>query len=141
VDKPAIHKVKNPKSQRFSNIPLKHKGLILIKNTFMHTSSKTNRWRTFSGELLRLPIKEAVEKAIVRETEKGYKLKVCIGTDSQVYGSETEFATVIVFLREKHGGLCSFTTNARLSVIPIKERNAGGSCDEHRNRLRALQFV
>ena len=34
----------------------------------------------------------------------GYHLKVCIGTDSQVKGAETEFATVIVFLREGHGG-------------------------------------
>lgn len=86
----------------------------------MHTSS--DRWRTFSGELLRLPIKEAVEKAIVRETEKGYKLKVCIGTDSQVYGPDTEFATVIVFLREKHGGFMFIHNERSQQKYSIKER-------------------
>jgi predicted RNase H-related nuclease YkuK (DUF458 family) len=81
-----------------------------------------NRWRTFKGETIKLPIKKAVEKAIVRETKAGYKLKVCIGTDSQVYGDHTEFATVIVFLREKHGGFM-FINNERSQVeYSIKER-------------------
>ena len=61
-------------------------------------------WRKFNGDLIELPILDAVENAIRRETEKGFRLKVCIGTDSQVKGLETEFATVIVFLREGHGG-------------------------------------
>ena len=51
------------------------------------------RWRKFNGEPIEIPILEAVENAIKRETEKGYRLKVCIGTDSQVKGKETEFAT------------------------------------------------
>lgn len=79
-------------------------------------------WRTFNGEPLKLPVKNAVEQAIVRETQKGYHLKVCIGTDSQVKGAETEFATVIVFLREKHGGfmyICNERTHKKFS---IKER-------------------
>ena len=58
------------------------------------------RWRKFNGETITLPIKDAVEETIKRESEKGIRLKVCIGTDSQVKGEETEFATVIVFLRE-----------------------------------------
>ena len=62
------------------------------------------KWRRFNGDPINIPIIEAVENAIKRETNNGYKLKVCIGTDSQVKGSETEFATVIVFLREGHGG-------------------------------------
>ena len=33
-------------------------------------------WRTFSGEPLRLPVKRAVEEAIVRETKAGFHLKV-----------------------------------------------------------------
>src|ERR1700742_4316473 len=79
-------------------------------------------WRTFSGEPLKLPIKKAVEEAIIRETNAGYRLKVCIGTDSQVKALETEFATVIVFLREKQGGfmfICNDRTTQRFS---IKER-------------------
>ena len=57
-------------------------------------------WRKFNGEAIELPIKSAVEKAIQKETKAGNRLKVCIGTDSQVRSKETEFATVIVFLRE-----------------------------------------
>ncbi|HQW46421.1 MAG TPA: ribonuclease H-like YkuK family protein, partial [Chitinophagaceae bacterium] len=61
-------------------------------------------WRKFNGELILTPIKESVEEVLIRETSQGNKLKVCIGTDSQVKGAETEFATVIVFLREGKGG-------------------------------------
>lgn len=61
-------------------------------------------WRKFNGDAIHLPIKDAVEEAIKRETASGNKLKVCIGTDSQVKGRDTEFATVIVFLREGRGG-------------------------------------
>ena len=54
-------------------------------------------WRKFNGDPIETPIVDAVENAIKRETGKGYHLKVCIGTDSQVKGADTEFATVIVF--------------------------------------------
>ena len=79
-------------------------------------------WRKFNGDPLEFPIKDAVEKAIIRETEKGYHLKVCIGTDSQVKGSETEFATVIVFLREGHGGFMFIHNDKTLQSYSIKER-------------------
>ncbi len=79
-------------------------------------------WRKFSGEPLALPVKKAVEDAIVRETNAGYKLKVCIGTDSQVRFGETEFATVIVFLREKHGGFMFISNEKTTQPYTIKER-------------------
>ena len=79
-------------------------------------------WRRFSGEPLRLPIKSAVEEAIIRETNSGYKLKVCIGTDSQVRGTDTEFATVVVFLREKHGGFMFISNDKTQQPYSIKER-------------------
>ena len=79
-------------------------------------------WRKFNGDPLDLPIKDAVEAAIKRETEKGYHLKVCIGTDSQVKGSETEFATVIVFLREGHGGFMFIHNEKTKLQYSIKER-------------------
>jgi predicted RNase H-related nuclease YkuK (DUF458 family) len=79
-------------------------------------------WRTFSGETLKMPVKKAVEDAIVRETNAGYKLKVCIGTDSQVHGAETEFATVIVFLREKRGGFMYIHNEKTKQKFNIKER-------------------
>ncbi len=79
-------------------------------------------WRRFSGEPLRVPVKNAVEEAIIRETGAGYKLKVCIGTDSQVRSAETEFATVIVFLREKHGGFMFIANDKTKQPFTIKER-------------------
>jgi len=80
------------------------------------------RWRKFNGEPLNLPIYQAVENAIVREIESGYKLKVCIGTDSQVKGKETEFATVIVFLREGRGGFMFIHNDRTTHKYSIKER-------------------
>lgn len=79
-------------------------------------------WRKFNGDYLNLPIKQAVESAIQREVEKGYRLKVCIGTDSQVKGHETEFATVIVFLREGHGGFMFIHNEKTKQPFSIKER-------------------
>jgi hypothetical protein len=79
-------------------------------------------WRKFSGEPLKDPVKKAVEEAIVRETGAGFKLKVCIGTDSQVRGGDTEFATVIVFLREKHGGFMFISNDKTRQPFTIKER-------------------
>lgn len=79
-------------------------------------------WRRFTGEPLRVPVKKAVEEAILRETSAGYKLKVCIGTDSQVRNTETEFATVIVFLREKHGGFMFISNEKTKQPYSIKER-------------------
>lgn len=79
-------------------------------------------WRKFNGDSIKLPIKEAVEQAIRRETALGYKLKVCIGTDSQVKGKETEFATVIVFLREGQGGFMFIHNEKTLVSYGIKER-------------------
>lgn len=80
------------------------------------------RWRKFSGEALKLPIKDAVEQAIIRETNLGHKLKVCIGTDSQVYGGTTEFATVIVFLREMNGGFMFIHNEKSEIAYSIRER-------------------
>ena len=80
------------------------------------------RWRRFNGDPIELPIREAVEEAIRRETEKGFRLKVCIGTDSQVKGPETEFATVIVFLREGHGGFMFLHNEKTRQPFTIKER-------------------
>lgn len=79
-------------------------------------------WRTFNGDQIKLPIKEAVENAIAREFANGNKLKVCIGTDSQVKGKETEFATVIVFLRQGHGGFMFIHNEKTLLQYNIKER-------------------
>ena len=80
------------------------------------------RWRKFNGDPIELPIIDAVVNSIKRETEKGFRLKVCIGTDSQVKGQETEFATVIVFLREGHGGVMFIHNEKSRHQFTIKER-------------------
>jgi hypothetical protein len=79
-------------------------------------------WRKLNGQIIDLPILEAVEETIIRETEAGHRLKVCIGSDSQVRNGAVEFATVIVFLREKKGGFM-FIQNSRMEkVMGLRER-------------------
>ncbi|MET4083545.1 putative RNase H-related nuclease YkuK (DUF458 family) [Pedobacter sp. UYP30] len=79
-------------------------------------------WKKFSGETVKTPILEEVERAIVRETHNGYKLKVCIGTDSQVKGKIIDFATVIVLVREHHGGFMYINQDKSHLHMSIKER-------------------
>lgn len=79
-------------------------------------------WRKFNGDLINLPIINAVENVIKREVTAGFRLKVCIGTDSQVKGRDTEFATVIVFLREGHGGFMFIHNDKTQQKFSIKER-------------------
>lgn len=79
-------------------------------------------WRKFSGEKISSPIVAEVEKAIRREYDLGNKLKVCIGTDSQVKGSTIHFATAIVFLREHKGGFMFINQDRYNLRMGIKER-------------------
>lgn len=79
-------------------------------------------WRKFNGEQIQSSIHSAVEEVIRNESVQGNKLKVCIGTDSQVYGKVTEFATVIVFLREKRGGFMFIHNDKSSQSFTIKER-------------------
>lgn len=79
-------------------------------------------WRKFNGEKLELPLEEMVENAICRETALGHRLKICIGSDSQVKGKIIEFATVIVFLREKKGGFMYFSHESTTAKMSLKER-------------------
>jgi predicted RNase H-related nuclease YkuK (DUF458 family) len=93
-----------------------------MQTPFPELTTRKPSWRRFNGDHIQLPIKEAVEEAIIRETEAGHKLKVCIGTDSQVKGYETEFATVIVFLREGRGGFMFIHNEKSRQQFSIKER-------------------
>lgn len=80
------------------------------------------KWRRLNGQRLELPIKEEVRATILRETALGHKLKVCIGSDSQVRGGTVEFATVIVFLREKKGGFMFIQNSKVEKKMGIRER-------------------
>ena len=80
------------------------------------------KWHKFNGDHVTLPIKEEVEQSILRERAMGNKLMVCIGTDSQVRGEVVEFATVIVFLREKKGGFMFIHNDRTRYPMSLKER-------------------
>lgn len=79
-------------------------------------------WRKFDGQRIEIPIQDAVEKTIIREKELGNKLKVCIGSDSQVRGGCVEYATVIVFLREKKGGFMFIQNSRENRKMSLRER-------------------
>jgi uncharacterized protein len=79
-------------------------------------------WRRFNGQRLESPIKEEVEQTIIREIANGYKIKVCIGTDSQQKGGDLEYATVIVFLRQGTGGFMYIKNETTQQLVSIKER-------------------
>lgn len=79
-------------------------------------------WRKFNGEPINLPIKDQVRSTIEAEIANNNKLKVYIGTDSQVKQNVTEFATVIVFLREKSGGFMFIHNEKTAQHFHLKER-------------------
>ena len=80
------------------------------------------RWRKLDGTRIRRPIEDEIRSMIVREKEAGHELKVCIGTDSQVKGKETEFATVIVFIRKGKGGFMYIHNETTTQRMSIKQR-------------------
>jgi len=80
------------------------------------------QWRKLNGQRIEQPLLTAVEETIRRESAAGYRLKVCIGTDSQVIGNEVHFATVIVFLREKQGGFMFISNDKNFRKMTIRER-------------------
>ncbi len=91
---------------------------------------RTTQWRTLSGAIVSRPLKEEITDCIRRELAAGHSLKVCIGTDSQVktgsYDRQkrklTEFATVIVFIRQGKGGFMYIKNDISLQQTSIKER-------------------
>lgn len=79
-------------------------------------------WRRLDGTMIKRPIEDEVRAVLVREKEMGHTLKVCIGTDSQVKGKETEFATVIVFIRKGKGGFMYIHNETTRQKMGIKQR-------------------
>jgi uncharacterized protein len=88
-------------------------------------------WRKLSGERIKIPIADEVSNVLVRERELGHEMKVCIGTDSQVKSrpsgssrraKETEFATVIVFIRKGKGGFMYIHNETTRQKMSIKQR-------------------
>ena len=89
------------------------------------------KWRKLDGTLIQRPIEDEIRASLVKEKEMGHELKVCIGTDSQVKGKETEFATVIVFIRKGKGGfmLMTYPCATRAIVSNRRRRRPGAALD------------
>jgi len=83
--------------------------------------TEQQQWRKLNGQKI-ISIADEVRSAIVREKEMGHELKVCIGTDSQVKGKETEFATVIVFIRKGKGGFMYINNETSAQKMSVKQR-------------------
>ncbi len=81
-----------------------------------------HQWRKLNGQLIAGSIEEEVRQTVLREKEAGNELKVCIGTDSQVKGKDTDFATVIVFIRKGKGGFMYIRNESTKQKMYIKER-------------------
>lgn len=79
-------------------------------------------WRQMNGTAVLDDLSTAVEKMILEEKKTGFRLRICIGTDSQVKGATTEYATVVVLLREGHGGRMLVHKSREKQQISIKER-------------------
>jgi predicted RNase H-related nuclease YkuK (DUF458 family) len=80
------------------------------------------QWRKQDVTHIKTTIEDQDSHLIVREKEAGHQLKVCIGTDSQVKGKETEFATVIVFIRKGKGGFMYIHNEITKQKMSIKQR-------------------
>ena len=80
------------------------------------------QWRKLDGTRIKSSIEDEVRRVIVREKEMGHELKVCIGTDSQVKSRETEFATVIVFIRKGKGGFMYIHNETSTQKMSVKQR-------------------
>lgn len=80
------------------------------------------QWRKLNDERIKIPIADEVTNVLKREREAGHEMKVCIGTDSQVKGKETEFATVIVFIRKGKGGFMYIHNETTKQSMSIKQR-------------------
>ncbi len=88
----------------------------------MEESLIYKRWRRLDGRRLKDGLISVVEKTLIREKSAGHRLKLCIGSDSQVRGGIIEFATVIVFLREKKGGFMFIQNEKVEQDMNLKER-------------------
>lgn len=84
--------------------------------------TEQQQWRTLSGRKITQPIAKEIETTLAKEIADGNQLKVCIGTDSQVKGKETEFATVIVFIRKGKGGFMYIHNETTTQEMSIKQR-------------------
>ena len=80
------------------------------------------QWRRLNGAIVRQAIEDEVRDVLLHARDNGHAMKVFIGTDSQVKGGCTEFATVIVFIRKGKGGFMYIHNEITVRRMSIKER-------------------
>jgi len=80
------------------------------------------QWRKLNGIKIKQPLKDEVRQILQQEIAIDNKLKVCIGSDSQVKGKHIEFATVIVFIRQGKGGFMFIHNETIQRKMALKER-------------------
>jgi predicted RNase H-related nuclease YkuK (DUF458 family) len=96
-------------------------------DSLRHRQNKTKameqqKWRKLDGTRIKRAIEDEIRAVLVREKNAGHELKVCIGTDSQVKGNLTEFATVVVFIRKGKGGFMYILPEVGTRKFSVKER-------------------
>ena len=79
-------------------------------------------WQNMNGKIFQHSITQLVEEAIIREQADGHRLKVCVGSDSHVYGDAINYATAVVFIREGKGAFTFIRKERAIQSISIKER-------------------
>ena len=83
---------------------------------------KSETWRNMSGLVFTQSIEELLEDAIQRELKNNFELKICVGSDSHVYGKEVHYATAIVVIRKGKGAFAFIRKERVIEKIGIKER-------------------
>ena len=101
-------------------------------------------WRSLNGKYYEGSIEEILEGAIQCEYNLGNQLKICVGTDSQVYKDKIEYATVVVVLHQGRGGFMFIKSDKKMKKffnpesISVKQLNKYKTNDQtHINRNKS----
>ncbi len=79
-------------------------------------------WKKYTGKELAFSLKDELEATIVEELNKGFNLKICVGTDSQIYNDIVEFASVVVIVIEGNGAFMFVNKSSEKNYFSLKER-------------------
>ena len=80
------------------------------------------QWRKMNGMAIRQSIRDEIEQEIQCQKRRFPAIKVCLGTDSQVYGKSIRFATVVVIVRMGRGGLVYYSHDTVIQKMSIQQR-------------------
>ncbi len=84
--------------------------------------TQTETWHNLTGKIFHQNIETLLQQAIIHEQANGHRLKVCVGSDSHVYGKMIHYATAIVVIREGKGAFTFIRKEKEIQHIGIKER-------------------